>query len=174
MRFPTDPVALRAPRGRAGAADARARAGDRPAYETGLWDAVREQVPLRHPSQLYEALTEGLLLGLSSGRCTCGCAGAGRGRRRAPSAASSWSATARSAASWSCIRQPDAQFRTADDPLGTVLGPLTMGQTLSIFVILAGLLILFYAWSRRHRAREPWPVAERGRKRPDAGEAPPA
>ena len=34
------------------------------AYESGLWDAVREHVPLRHPSQLYEASAEGVLLGL--------------------------------------------------------------------------------------------------------------
>ena len=36
------------------------------------------------------------------------------------------------------FRQPDVPFRGLDDPLGTVLGPLTMGQTLSALVILGG------------------------------------
>src|SRR5690606_26115240 len=34
------------------------------AHDSGAWEAVRDQVPLRHPSQLYEALSEGLLLAL--------------------------------------------------------------------------------------------------------------
>jgi phosphatidylglycerol---prolipoprotein diacylglyceryl transferase len=46
-------------------------------------------------------------------------------------------------------RQPDAQFRSADDPIGTVLGPLTMGQTLSLLMVFGGLALLWYAWSRR-------------------------
>src|SRR5690606_15654 len=40
------------------------------------------------------------------------------------------------------FRQPDAQFRGPDDPLGTVLGPLTMGQTLTVAMILAGIVLL--------------------------------
>jgi len=40
------------------------------------------------------------------------------------------------------FRQPDAQFRGPGDPLGTVLGPLTMGQTLSALMVLVGLAIV--------------------------------
>jgi phosphatidylglycerol:prolipoprotein diacylglycerol transferase len=40
------------------------------------------------------------------------------------------------------FRQPDAQFRSAGDPLGTVLGPLTMGQVLSLSMVLLGLFFL--------------------------------
>lgn len=42
-------------------------------------------------------------------------------------------------------RQPDAQFRTVDNPVGTVFGPLTMGQVLSTAMILAGALLLVLA-----------------------------
>lgn len=52
------------------------------------------------------------------------------------------------------FRQPDAQFRDPGDPLGTVLGPLTMGQTLSALMILSGLALLARAWSNRG-SREP-------------------
>ncbi len=40
------------------------------------------------------------------------------------------------------FRQPDRQFTGADDPLGTVLGPLTMGQTLSLGLVLLGVALL--------------------------------
>jgi phosphatidylglycerol---prolipoprotein diacylglyceryl transferase len=49
------------------------------------------------------------------------------------------------------FRQPDAQFRGPDDPLGTVLGPLTMGQTLSLVVIGSGVYLLIRAWQRSRR-----------------------
>jgi len=62
MRFPTDPVAIRA----LGADQARSlREREQiinQAYETSAWEAVLDQVPLRHPSQLYEAFLEGLVL----------------------------------------------------------------------------------------------------------------
>ena len=40
------------------------------------------------------------------------------------------------------FRQPDVQFTGAGDPLGTVLGPLTMGQTLSLGMMLVGGAVL--------------------------------
>ena len=61
MRFPTDPVALEI----MGAEAVGMREREimiETAYETNMWGPISEQVPARHPSQLYEALTEGLLL----------------------------------------------------------------------------------------------------------------
>lgn len=102
----------------------------------------------RHPTQLYEAVLEGALLfavlaflawrrgalkhpGLLTGVFV---AGYGLGRFAVE-----------------FFRQADAQFITPDNPLGHVLalGPLglTMGQMLSLPMVLAGLAILL--WRRR-------------------------
>ena len=40
--------------------------------------------------------------------------------------------------------QPDAQFIGPGDPLGTVLGPLSMGQVLSLAVVAGGALLLWW------------------------------
>jgi phosphatidylglycerol:prolipoprotein diacylglycerol transferase len=93
----------------------------------------------RHPSQIYEALTEGLLLwallalscrlgalqriGLISGLFLIG---------------------------YGLARIGCEIFREPDAHLGTILGPLSMGQLLSIPMLLAGGLIILYA---RHHAR---------------------
>ncbi|MEW5929834.1 MAG: prolipoprotein diacylglyceryl transferase [Gemmatimonadota bacterium] len=147
MRFPTDPAALRA-LGLEGMGMRDREQALQAAYDSGAWDAVAAQVPLRHPSQLYEALTEGLLLGLilwavyavtrkRGIRLPDGTYGGifllGYGLFRS---------------FVELFRQPDAQFRDAGDPLGTVLGPLTMGQTLSALMILGGLAILVWSWRR--------------------------
>lgn len=116
------------------------------AYESGLWDAVREHVPLRHPSQLYEASAEGVLLGL----ILWGVLVLARRRGvRLPDGTYGGVflfgyGTFRSILE--LFRQPDAQFRGPGDPLGAVLGPFTMGQTLSAVMIVAGLLLLARAW----------------------------
>ncbi|NNE51631.1 MAG: prolipoprotein diacylglyceryl transferase [Sulfitobacter sp.] len=97
----------------------------------------------RHPSQLYEALLEGLILGavliwLAWQRgafrrpgLLCGTFLAGYG-------------LARFAVEF--VRQPDAQFVTADNPLGLAwqIGGtgLTMGQILSLPMILVGLMLI--------------------------------
>jgi phosphatidylglycerol:prolipoprotein diacylglycerol transferase len=147
MRFPTDPAALRAlglegmgMRDRENAIEA--------AYDSGAWDAVKAQVPLRHPSQLYEALTEGLLLGLILWAVY---AFTRRRNIRLPDGTFGGIFLIGYGLFRSFVelyRQPDAQFRSADDPLGTVLGPLTMGQTLSALMILGGLGILVWSWRR--------------------------
>lgn len=141
MRFPTDPVALRL----LGAAGLPLRAREdaiSQAYRSGEWAEIRPEVPLRHPSQLYEALGEGLLLGLVlwgcyllwrryEGRAPEGFFGAvfllGYGIARSV---------------LELFRQPDVQFTGPGNELGTVLGPLTMGQTLSALMILAGVALL--------------------------------
>ena len=142
VRFPTDPTAMRLT-GAAQGQGMRAREllTER-AYETGLWEQVRDQVPLRHPSQLYEGLTEGVLLGLlfwalySWNRR--------RGRQWAPGTYSGifliGYGLMRSL--MELFRQPDAQFTEAGDPVGTVLGPLTMGQTLSLVMVMLGVWLL--------------------------------
>ena len=144
MRFPTDPVALRA----LGAEGMPMRTRElviEQAYESGFWDQVRGGVPLRHPSPLYEALTEGLLLGL----ILWGVYWWARRRGKQPPEGTFGGIFLLGYGIFrsfvELFRQPDAQFRGPDDPLGTVLGPLTMGQTLSVVMILGGLGLLVYA-----------------------------
>lgn len=122
------------------------------AYESGLWETVRQQVPLRHPSQLYEAAGEGILLALLLWsihlwhRRTRSDGAAHPAERGHPpdglfvAVFLAGYGTARFVVE--LFRQPDAQFRGPDDPIGTVLGPFTMGQVLSAAMILTGVLVL--------------------------------
>jgi len=104
----------------------------------------------RHPSQLYEALGEGLILGAvllyllfrtralrRSGLLT-GIFLIGYGLTRFM-------------VEW--VRQPDAQFQTLDNPIGYALqlGPagLTMGQILTLPMLLAGLWLIQKARARQ-------------------------
>ncbi len=102
----------------------------------------------RHPSQLYEAGLEGLLLGglllwLAFAR----------GWLKAP-----WQLTGMFLAVYGAsrfavefVRQADAQFITAENPMGYVVqaggAGLSMGQLLSLPMIVAGLALLI--WARR-------------------------
>jgi phosphatidylglycerol:prolipoprotein diacylglycerol transferase len=151
MRFPTDPVALRLLNAEGLPMRAREEVIAQ-AYDSGLWDAVRSQVPLRHPSQLYNALGEGLLVGLVLWSVYFWMRRSGR---RFPDGAFGGIflvgyGTVR--VFLELFRQPDAQFRGPDDPLGTVLGPLTMGQTLSSLMIVGGLALLYWTWQRARSA----------------------
>ncbi|SOD03394.1 Prolipoprotein diacylglyceryl transferase [bacterium JGI 053] len=142
MRFPTDPVAQRLLR-----ADtvqgmrARERLVDR-AFHDGTWERIAPQVPLRHPSQLYEALGEGALTLLVV--WTVHLWNRRRGVRWGDGAYGGIFLVTYGAVRTflELFRQPDAQFRSAGDPLGTVLGPLTMGQVLSLSMLLLGLFFL--------------------------------
>lgn len=151
VRFPTDPVALRLLAVDRLPLRARERALEA-AYDSGLWTRIQDQVPLRHPSQIYEGVAEGLLLGLILwGVYTF----ASRRRFRLPDGTLSGIFLVGYGIARSVIelfRQPDAQFRGPGDPLGTVLGPLTMGQTLSAAMVLGGLGILVWA-ARRESIR---------------------
>jgi phosphatidylglycerol:prolipoprotein diacylglycerol transferase len=154
MRFPTDPRALEL----LGAGRMPMRERERAieaAYESGLWARVQEQVPLRHPSQLYEAALEGLALGLIL--WTVYAVARKRGVRLPDGTYGGifllGYGTFRSVVE--LFRQPDAQFRDANDALGTVLGPLTMGQTLSVLMIVGGVAILVWSWRRLHRHDAP-------------------
>ncbi len=106
----------------------------------------------RHPSQLYEAVLEGLILGgvliyaayrtnsLKKPGAMTGLFFSGYG-------------IARSIVE--LFRQPDAQFQSVENPLGYALqigtAGLTMGQILSIPMILVGLFLIFRSSNGEHR-----------------------
>jgi phosphatidylglycerol:prolipoprotein diacylglycerol transferase len=142
VRFPTDPTAMRLTGAAAGRGLREREVLIERAYETGVWDQVRDQVPLRHPSQLYEGLSEGLLLGLLMWGVYAWTRR--RGRDLAPGTYGGifllGYGIMRSIVE--LFRQPDVQFTGAGDPVGTVLGPLTMGQTLSLAMVLGGVYLL--------------------------------
>ncbi|EYD77598.1 Prolipoprotein diacylglyceryl transferase [Rubellimicrobium mesophilum DSM 19309] len=104
----------------------------------------------RHPSQLYEAGLEGLLLGV----LLIVLAFRGGALRRP------WLLTGTFLLGYGVsrflvefVRQPDAQFVSPGNPLGLALHwngwGLTMGQTLTIPLLLAGVLLIL--WARRPR-----------------------
>jgi len=166
MRFPTDPIALRL-LGIDQVFGIRERElAILNARASSAWEAVRDQVPLRHPSQLYEALTEGLLLALILWAVFL--VAKRRGWSLPPGLLSGIFLAGygifRSFVE--LFRQPDAQFRTVDDPVGTVLGPLTMGQTLSLFIIGSGVYLLIRAW---RSPPEPEPAGRRRQRRRPSG-----
>jgi phosphatidylglycerol:prolipoprotein diacylglycerol transferase len=147
MRFPSDPVARRL-LGIQSSLPQDVYETVKSARASGLWAQIEPQIPLRHPSQLYEAATEGLLLFLLLWAIVA------LARRY------QWPlrqgfiggvfligyALARSIVE--NYRQPDAQFVGPGDPLGTVLGPLTMGQVLSLGLLIGGIVILFIIYRR--------------------------
>lgn len=142
VRFPTDPVAMRLTGAAAGRSMRERELLIQQAYETGLWDQIRNQVPLRHPSQLYEGMTEGLVLGLVLWALYAW--NRRRGRHLAPGTYGGVFMLGYGVfrSLMELFRQPDAQFRDPNDPLGTVLGPLTMGQTLSLVMIGVGIFFI--------------------------------
>ena len=139
MRFPTDPAAL-------ALSPELARAGSMNWHDvyaalraSGQWAAIAAQVPLRHPSQLYESLLEGVVVG--------GILWAVYLRRRAtlrPGTVAALFLLLYAGARFliEFTRQPDPQFVTPSHPLGTVLGPLSMGQLLSLLLALGGVAML--------------------------------
>lgn len=107
----------------------------------------------RHPSQLYEAGLEGLLLGLIL--LVVVCAG---GLRRPGLAFGIFLAGYGAARMFvELFRVADAQFITPDNPLGHVIGGpvigLTMGQVLSLPMVVLGLLFVLRAMGRMPVAR---------------------
>lgn len=107
----------------------------------------------RHPSQLYEAILEGLLLGTLLFYLAWR-----RGWLKKPGALTGAFLTgyglARSFVE--LFRQPDMQFVTAGNPIGHALHfgdwGLTMGQLLSAPMVLIGLTLIWYAFGRGGRA----------------------
>lgn len=112
----------------------------------------------RHPSQLYEAGMEGILLGsllLYLAWRT--------GALKAPGRLLGVFLTGYGLARFTVefFRQADAEFITANDPMGNVirfghgLGGLSMGQVLSLPMIAVGLFFMW--WSFRRRVTPPAP-----------------
>lgn len=97
----------------------------------------------RHPSQLYEAALEGLILGLLLGWLAWR-----RGWLKAPGRIAGLFFAGYGAARFAVefVRQPDVQFVSEGNPLGLVLHiggyGLTMGQILSLPMIAAGLWLI--------------------------------
>jgi phosphatidylglycerol:prolipoprotein diacylglycerol transferase len=156
MRFPTDPVALRQI-GAGGGLRERERAIQQ-MYESGQWQRIAPQVPLRHPSQLYEALGEGALTGLVVWMVYLW--NRRRGVRWGDGAYGGVFLVSYGAVRTflELFRQPDAQFRGPGDPVGTVLGPLTMGQVLSLGLVIAGIVLLVRGIRAARRAESGDPV----------------
>lgn len=104
----------------------------------------------RHPSQLYEAGLEGLVLGLAIWILVR------RGWLKTPGAVAGVFFAGYGLARFfvEFFRQPDAQFQTPDNPLGLALHVdgygLTMGQVLTLPMILGGLALVL--WARRRMA----------------------
>lgn len=147
MRFPSDPKALQLMQVNAGGIRDR-DAALREMISDGRWEAIRDQVPLRHPSQIYEALGEGLLVGLILVAVYFA-------TRRNPLGSGVYGGIF--AMGYGMVRfgveyfrQPDSQFTGPDDPLGTVLGPFTMGQVLCMAMIAYGVGVIAF----RRRIRE--------------------
>ncbi len=139
MRFPTDPKAEALLPALDSAGPMHWHAAYLAARASGAWARIAPQVPLRHPSQLYEALCEGLVTGLVLWWVY---------RRRHATLRSGTLAALflflYSAARFliEFTRQPDPQFVTPAHPLGTVLGPFDMGQVLTVFLVLGGVVML--------------------------------
>ena len=99
---------------------------------------------LRHPSQLYEAGLEGLLLLLVMSWLVWR-----KGWLKAPGRLIGVFLLGYGASRWvvEYFRQPDAQFASADNPIGFIFTfantGVTMGQLLSLPMILAGVWMIF-------------------------------
>lgn len=134
MRFPTDPLAraLAPELGRGGSLHWHE------AYVTlkasGAWADVARSIPLRHPSQLYEALLEGALIFIVLQTLY-----RRRGATIRPGAYAALFLLMYGAARFAVefTRQPDVQ-------LGLVLGPLSMGQLLSLGVVAGAVLMMWW------------------------------
>lgn len=123
------------------------------------WAMIFPTDPLgvpRHPSQLYEALGEGLALFLALRALERRAVGGGWYRPGLLSAAF--------LVGYGLVRFLVEFTRQPDRQLGLVLGPLSMGQVLSSTMFLIGLLwlVLLYRRSRRPRGAAPGEAAVSG------------
>lgn len=157
MRFPGDPVARRLLGIRSSLPQDIYEAVKR-AKASGAWQQIEAQIPLRHPSQLYEAATEGVLLFLLLWGFVLLARRYGRPVREGVISGLFLIGYGAARTLVENYRQPDVQFTGPGDPLGTVLGPFTMGQVLSIALIIGGLLMLLYATRGRRSRQGAWPV----------------
>ncbi|MBI5508587.1 MAG: prolipoprotein diacylglyceryl transferase [Deltaproteobacteria bacterium] len=140
MRFPTDPLVPGLLGFRDGMSLRERELTILEADRIGAWERVRHLVPLRHPSQVYEALGEGLLLGCTmwvvylltrhkpwKGGAYSVCAVIGYGVIRFVI---------------EYFREPEAQWVTPDNPGGAVLLGMTTGQVLCAAMVVIGAALL--------------------------------
>lgn len=170
MRFPGDPVG-RALLGVRGGTPEDIYLAVEQAKASGRWAEIVEQIPYRHPSQLYEAAVEGLLVFIilwvvvwlarrMEWRLPTGSFGAlflvlyGSGRMLVEN-----------------LRQPDMQFTGPGDPLGTVAAGLTMGQLLSLGMVLGGVLVGWLLLTGRVERERALPVRKGSEPGAEAGGA---
>ena len=138
MRFPTDPVAARL-LGLGGLDKRGQELRIMTALKDGEWLKIKDQVPLRHPSQLYEALAEGLILFLILW-------GIYRSRSKKGKPLSTGTYGGLFLLGYGIFRFIIEFFRQPDPQLGLVLWSFSRGQELCFLMILVGLGIL---WLRR-------------------------
>lgn len=102
---------------------------------TAIIDGIRPILLARHPSQIYEALLEGLFLFI--------CLVLIWSKPRKPGVIAGWFFVL-----YSVVRIVGEQFRMPDAQIGFQLFGLTRGQWLSVVMLLLGMSVLLY-WSRR-------------------------
>ncbi|MGK0299719.1 MAG: prolipoprotein diacylglyceryltransferase [Planctomycetota bacterium] len=126
-------------------------------------------VPFRHPSQLYEGFGEGLFLGLVL--LVVYLLTRKKPLRTGRYAAIFLLGYAIIRGTLEMVRNPDAQF-FEDGNDGTVLLGMTMGQTLSVAMVVGALMILF--WPRKPESETPETPAASGKPAPskDSSKAP--
>ena len=113
----------------------------------GMYFPLDETHRLRHPSQLYEALFEGMFLFIILWSL--------RKRVQIPGAFFSLYLIG-----YGAIRFFLEFFREPDQQLGFILGPLTMGQILCFTMILSGIIILVVRISKTKKAALPRRISE--------------
>lgn len=144
MRFPTDAKVQQYFNFQPGMGNRERELEVLKAIEDGRWEQqISKFAPLRHPSQIYEAVTEGLILGLVLWFAyRRGCA-----KNTNPGAGAYAGifligyGVLRFGIEF--FREPDDHFEKDADGLGTILLGLSMGQLLCSAMILIGSWMLF-------------------------------
>ena len=148
MRFPTDPVARALSPALAQGGSLHWHDAYRQLRQSGDWARLAVGVPLRHPSQLYEALLEGALIATVLWMVY---------RVRGPKALANGTIAALFLLLYAAARFLVEFTREPDAQLGFVLGPLSMGQLLSLGVAVGAALIVW--WPRPAARGAPPPNA---------------
>lgn len=147
MRFPTDPVAAHMLGMPDGLTSGQKERLIQTAYDTGVWQQIVEHVPLRHPSQLYEALGEGVILGLAIWILYWKT----RHRRLGTGVYAGLLMLSYGIVRFflEFFRQPDAQFATDGQAVGSALLGLSMGQLLCLVMLVIGTTFVVTRWKQR-------------------------
>jgi phosphatidylglycerol---prolipoprotein diacylglyceryl transferase len=118
-----------------------------------FWGAFEVVTTPRHPSQLYQLLLEGLIVFIILIFLRK------RVKRAGMIAAAFWTLYPLARFIGEFWRQPDVQFQTAGNELGTVFLGLSMGQMLSLVMAGVGLTLLVYFTKKGRKIdeMEMWP-----------------